>query len=129
MQKSLTVHSLFFAGVILTFPEFFIFNPFTFGFSTLGVLQTFSTLGWGLALLAPLAYFALRSTQSRKLLLVFMLGLWPLSVLAIRVFLLSATGDPGWQYLIDFPVFLVTDLIAPTLLIIFLLGERTSTRN
>lgn len=116
LPRLLFLNALYMAGVVVSFPQFFFFNPYIYGFTILGLFQTVSTAGWVLVVLAPVIYLASRSAGTRELLTAVSILIWPTSVVLIRVFLFVTTGDPGWQYLVVYPVFIVSDFLAPMFL-------------
>ena len=124
MTRLLILNALYMAGVVATYPQYFFFNPYFYGFTVLGVFQTVSSAGWVLLVLSPIIFAASKSSEKRRLLTAVSLLVWPTSVVLIRVFLFASTGDPGWQYLIVYPVFLVSDILAPLFLAYLLLSSR-----
>lgn len=124
MKRVLVLNSLFYTGVVLSHPGFFVFNPFAPGFTILGLLQTLSSAGWILTICLPLISWIVQSIGASRMLLLASVLLWPLSLLLIRVFMALVTGDPGFQYLVNYPIFAVTDFIAPALLSWWILAEE-----
>lgn len=123
MNRLLFLNALFMAGIVATYPQFFLINPYFYGFTILALFQTFSTAGWVLIILSPLIYALTKSRGKLEFLTVASVLIWPISVVTIRIFLFSSTGDPGWQYLFIYPVFIVSDLLAPIFLAYFLLSR------
>lgn len=122
MNRLLFLNALFMAGIVATYPQFFLINPYFYGFTILALFQTFSTAGWVLIILSPLIYALTKSRGKLEFLTVASVLMWPISVVTIRIFLFSSTGDPGWQYLFVYPVFIVSDLLAPSFIAYSLLA-------
>ena len=101
--------------VYLTYPAFFIWNPTLSAVPILGWLQLASTLAWFTALIAPSAFWYLGENftpaKSRGYLLVALA--WPGVLIILRVYLLATTGNAGFAYLINYPIFIFTDIVAP----------------
>jgi hypothetical protein len=123
VQRIFILNSLFFLGVVLNYPGFFIYNPFAAGFTILGLLQSISTAGWILTVCLPLINWMIRLMGAGMGGLIISILVWPISLLIIRGFLAMVYGDAGFQYLVSSPVFFVTDYIAPALLIWWVVHE------
>jgi hypothetical protein len=103
--------------LLITFdnPSFFVFNPFEMGFSILGFAQLIAIASWVLLLCGPV--FILLSKVELvgawwALFLVFVLA-WPVSVFMIRVILFIQFSDAHFDYLIEHPVFFISDIVVP----------------
>lgn len=129
MKRALLLNSLFFLGVVITYPGFFIFNPFAPGFTVLGLLQSVSTAGWIITICLPLISWVVDVTNAPKGLLAVSILIWPISLLMIRLFMGLLTGNFGFQYLFSTPVFFITDLISPILLAWWVLTDSRKTRR
>lgn len=124
MLRILILNSLFYLGVVMNYPSFFIFNPFGSSFTILGFLQAISTAGWVITICMPLILWLVNSIGAHRGILLAAVLVWPLSLLAIRAFMGIVTGNPGFNYLVTSPIFIITDLVAPALLIWWLLKDR-----
>jgi hypothetical protein len=105
--------------VVATFPAFFLFNPF----KQSDVIRRFelalSTLGWlGISTVVPFLLFLYASgkTNFRKYLLFFAL-IYPLSLVTSQITVWIRDGSPYLSYLVNFPIFIFTDLLLPIMLI------------
>lgn len=101
--------------VILTFPDYFFFNPMETEDTLLRSGQIASTIGWiGLATIAPAIALAAANGNRR---FIAWLGpvalLWPASILIIHATLALQTGDWYMGYLLEYPIFWISDLAIP----------------
>ena len=101
--------------VILTFPGYFFFNPMETEDALLRSGQIASTVGWvALGTVAPAIAFAAANGNRR---FVAWLGpialLWPASILIIHATLALQTGDWYLGYLVEYPIFWISDLAIP----------------
>lgn len=105
--------------IVLTFPEFFIFNPLATEDTLFKIEQVFSTVGWvSLAVIPGLcSWFPRIRGKSTEPIFVFATCLWPASILAIQITMFSQ-GYGFYGYMASYPILLVTDLIAPAFLML-----------
>ena len=111
--------SLFVGLVVLTFPRFFLFNPMAEGDPVRAIELTVSSIGWILLLLGP-AIVLIRYGSGNSSLVKFLpiIGLiWPLSLIASHITLFLQKGTWYTGYLIQYPVFVLTDILLPIFLI------------
>lgn len=111
--------AVFYWLVVATYPEFFIFNPFDESWPIRQVTLLLSLLGWLVISVAPAAIlisYALGKPEGLKLLPAVALG-WPISVGLNQVVLFIRDGVWYWDYLINHPIFIATDIVLPALLI------------
>ena len=101
--------------VYLTYPGFFVWNPTHSVIPILGWLQLASTLAWFAALVAPVVLWYLgvsfSAAKSRSYLVASLA--WPGILIILHVYLLGTTGNIGLAYLVNYPIFIFTDIIAP----------------
>jgi hypothetical protein len=105
--------------VVATFPSFYFFNPLGQANTLRRFELIFSTIGWiGISTLAPIALFAFASGArgARHFLPVFAL-FYPLSLAASQITSYVQTGSAYLSYLRNFPIFVLTDLILPVLIL------------
>jgi hypothetical protein len=110
----------------LTFIGFFFANPFGSGFTFLGLIQAISTLGWiSLIVVPPFVLYPRKDANPAKSVW-FLIAtlLWPASVLAIRITLLVQSGNPYLGYLVQYPLFLFSDIFVPVVYILIWRGSR-----
>jgi hypothetical protein len=111
--------SLVFALEIWTFHNFFFFNPLEAGYPLVSIAQ----FCWFVALIAvitvPPVVILQAQNEGRVAQLLFGVAaiMWPASILFIRIAALISTGNTYMAYLIDYPIFLFTDLAVPVLYI------------
>ena len=111
--------SLVFVLEILTFHKFFMFNPFEAGYP----LVTIAQLCWFVALIVVITVppvVILRAQKERRVAqLLFGVAAisWPVCIVLIRIAALISTGNAYMAYLVDYPIFLFTDLVIPVLYI------------
>lgn len=113
----------------ITFPSFFFFNPLNEPDLIRRIELSISTFGWiSLSTLVPLTLFIFAEGVRKVKNLVLILGLiYPLSLIASQFTVYLQTGSTYLQYLLDFPIFIFTDIILP-ILVIFIwvdLKEKT----
>lgn len=111
--------SLFVATVVLTFPRFFLFNPLAEGDGLRAFELSVSSFAWVLLLFGPAVILVRYATGSSSLVsfLPFVGLLWPLSLILSHVTLYLQKGLWYTGYLIQYPIFMVTDIILPIFLI------------
>ena len=116
---AVTLSTIAFWLVIMTFPNFFLFNPFETEDAVFRTEQIFSTVGWIVSGTLPLLFTWVTKLngKSTKPLFVVAVALWPFSILLIQI--TSAVRGLGfYSYLGAFPVLALTDIIAPLFLIL-----------
>ena len=109
---AVTLSTMVFWLVILTFPDFFFFNPLANVDQIFMIEQLLSTTGWVLMGIVPLV-FAWKpriSNRSTEPLFVFGALLWPISVFVIQLTLLLQ-GSGFYTYLGNYPILIFTDII------------------
>lgn len=108
------------AATALSFPQYFIYVPFTRGLDTLSFLGFFALLGWILLLIVPPIALNPRIRDWRAGHLFFLVGsvlIYPLSTLAVKIVGLVSLGQFWIQYLANYPILLVIEWIFPLLYI------------
>lgn len=105
--------------VVATYPEFFIFNPFDEPSVLRQITLLISIAGWLVIAIVPgLALFFYAAGNSKLIpLLPFAALLWPLSVILNQVVLYARDSVWYFDYLVNSPVFIATDILLPALLI------------
>lgn len=105
--------------VVLTFPSFFFFNPLNEPDMIRRIELIFSTFGWiTLSSLVPLVLFIFAEGLRKARNLVLILGLiYPISLITSQVTIYLRTGTAYLNYLVDFPIFIFTDIILPILVV------------
>lgn len=114
--------------VILTFPGYFFFNPMETEDALLRSGQIASTVGWiVLATIAPAIALAAANGNRR---FIAWLGpvalLWPASILIIHATLALQTGDWYMGYLVEYPIFWISDVAIPLAFVVLAQVWNTS---
>ncbi len=105
--------------VVATYPTFFFFNPFAEEDALRAIMLTLTTVGWLLISTGTVVVFvlyALGNAKALRLLPIFALA-WPISLLVNHVTLFLQNGQWFTGYLLDYPVFIATDILLPILLV------------
>lgn len=118
--------SAVFLLVVATFPTFFIFDPAQIDNSLRLIILLFSTLAWISIALGPVIVFGLLAAGKNKAVhaLPFIALFWPIMIVINHLELWISTGNAYMSYLIEFPIFFITDLLTPLLLISIWLEYR-----
>ena len=105
--------------VVATYPAFFFFNPFESGEVDRSVALLLSTIGWIQILIGPALIFGLYSIGYAKFLraLPYVAIFWPASLVLNHISLFIQEGKWYTGYLLDYPIFWVTDVLLPIMLI------------
>ncbi len=106
--------------VVASYPQFFIFNPFDETWIIRQLALILSLIGWvAISTVPSVVLFMYAAGNNRGLrLLPIVATLWPLSVVVNQVLLYIR--DQVWylDYLINYPIFIATDILLPVLLFI-----------
>ena len=104
--------------VVATYPSFFLFNPFAETDTLRSSVLTLSTVGWVLISIGPAILFTLYALgYARVLKLIPIIALlWPIALLINHVSLFIQKGEWFTGYLLDYPIFIATDILLPVLL-------------
>lgn len=101
--------------VVMTFPSFFLFNPFKEPDPLRRAELALSTTGWLListGVPIVLWLYAQGRTTARYLLPFFAL-IYPISLIISQVTIYARTDATYLSYLTDFPIFIFTDILLP----------------
>ena len=115
--------SIVFILVVLTYNAFFFINPMNALTPWLAGEQVLSMIGWiSFILVVPVIKFlGARTPSLRRIGLVSWL-VWPAALILIHLSLWVTAGNPFLGYLVTYPIFFFTDVIAP--LIYFLMWRN-----
>ncbi len=111
--------SIFMALLVMNFPRFFLFNPMAEGDPVRAIELTVSSIGWILLLLGP-AIILMRYSSGRFTLIKFLpliALVWPVSLIATHVTLYLQKGVWYTGYLIQYPIFVLSDIVLPIFLV------------
>jgi len=117
------------AVIVMTFPKFFLFNPLAEGNGLRAFELSLSSVGWILLLVGP-AIILVRYASGYKNqigLLPWVALIWPASLVLSHVTLYLQNGVWYTGYLIQYPIFVLTDIVLPIFLM--LIWEVLRTRN
>jgi hypothetical protein len=105
---------------VATFPEFFFFSPTGNSDVLRRVELVFSTIGWILMSTAVPIVLYLYSHGRKKLLVLlpYLAAIWPLSLIVAQLTTYIQTGSFYLEYLINFPIFIFTDIATPIIVVI-----------
>ena len=105
--------------VVATYPQFFIFNPFDDSWGIRQGALILSLVGWIAISTIPAAVLVIYAAgQSKGIkLLPFVALLWPISVVVNQVLLYIRDGAWYFDYLVNSPIFIASDILLPVLLI------------
>lgn len=110
--------SVLFWLVVATYPTFFMFNPLAETDTLRSVILSLSTFGWILLSTGPAVLFvsyALGYARALRL-LPFVALAWPIALMINHVSLFIQNGKWFTGYLLDYPIFIATDILLPVLL-------------
>lgn len=109
---AVTLSTTVFWLAILTFPDFFFFNPLVNTDQLYKIEQVISTLGWVCMGLFPLIFAWIPEVKGRSTqpLYLFSSILWPVSIFVIQVTLL-VQGYGFYSYLASYPILIFTDIL------------------
>ncbi len=101
--------------VFLTYAQFFTFVPSSQENLGFGYLLVASSVCWLLAMLVPLVSWMIGTTFSRWKTVAYFSGVfaWPVSVVIIQSYLVMTAGTQFFDYLLNYPIFILTDLVYP----------------
>jgi len=116
---------------IATFPDFFFFNPFENSDPVRRVSLVLSSIGWiSTSTLLPLVLFIYSLGGTRFLKFIPLLALaWPISLIIAQFTTFTQSGSFYVQYLMDFPIFIFTDLAIPLITMAIWFDLRKSLRS
>jgi hypothetical protein len=105
---------------IATFPEFFFFSPTENSDALRRVELVFSTIGWILmSIVVPLIlYLYSHGRRQILVLLPFTAAVWPVSLIIAQLTTYIQTGSFYIEYLINFPIFIFTDIATPIIVFV-----------
>lgn len=112
--------SAVFLLIVATFPAFFLFNPSAQTNGLRLIILIFSTLAWITIALGPAVIFVLVALGQQRAIkaLPYIALFWPVMLVINHLQLALSTGDAYLDYLINFPVFIITDILTPILLMV-----------
>jgi hypothetical protein len=105
--------------LVLTFPRFFLFNPMAEGDPVRALELTVSSVGWVLLALGP-AVILMRYSEGRFTMIRFLpivALVWPISLIANHLTLFLQKGVWYTGYLIQYPIFWLSDIVLPIFLV------------
>jgi hypothetical protein len=112
--------TLTFSTTILTYQDFFLFNPLESEDPTRRIFLLLTTVGWVTSLVGPIVVLLLNTLgkpSATQLLALFALA-WPVSLIINHLALLIQTHKLFLGYLGVYPIFIVTDIALPLLYVL-----------
>lgn len=105
--------------VVATYPSFFLFNPMANPSPARALLLLLMMVAWVVLATGPLVVFGLLATgHSRPLAALPFIGLaWPVLLIINHVSLAIVEHQWYTGYLLQFPVFIATDILMPLLIV------------
>lgn len=118
--------SAVFLLIVATFPAFFLFDPSVQTDGLRLIILIFSTLAWLTIALGPAVVFVLVALGRKRAIhaLPYIALFWPLMLVINHLQLAISSGNAYLDYLVNFPVFIVTDILTPLLLIVLWIEFR-----
>lgn len=122
LRSSFIAFSVFLAAfywlVVASYPSFFIFNPADDSWGIRQAALWLSLIGWTVIATVPAAALLLYAAGRPKALqaLPFAALIWPVSVLINQILLYVRDGVWYFDYLINHPIFIASDILLPALL-------------
>lgn len=112
--------SAVFTLIVFTFPVFFFFDPAQQNDLARQSILILCTLAWVVLAVGPAVVFSLVALGRRHAIdaLPYIAIPWPLMLVVNHLHLAITTGNAYVEYLANFPVFIITDLLIPGLLIV-----------
>ena len=106
--------SLVFLLEVLTFKNFFFLNPADASSAFIGFQRTIFDIGWfAFIFLTPLTLSLSLSPRVRNGLFLVSWVIWPISLVVIHVSSLITDQNLYLDYLVTYPIFIFTDVLAP----------------
>lgn len=112
--------SAVFTLIVFTFPVFFFFDPAQQNDLVRQSILILSTAAWIILAVGPAIVFSLVALGRRHAIdaLPFIALPWPIMLVINHLHLAISTGKAYLEYLVNFPVFIITDVLIPALLLI-----------
>ena len=124
------VISLVFLLEVLTFKDFFFLNPADADSVLIALQRTIFGLGWvSFLFLTPLTLSLSMTTRLRNTLFLVSWAIWPFSLAFIHLTSLVIDQNLYLDYLINYPIFIFTDVLAPCFYFWVWYNNRTAKGN
>ena len=107
-----------FLSVVATYPSFFLLNPFENASPLRAAMLSALIVSWVTLAISPVVlfgYFAVGHSWPMKV-LPFTTLLWPAMLVLNHLSLAIVEGNWYFGYLLDYPIFVVTDILMPAFL-------------
>lgn len=120
MRGTATMIFVIYLLMILTYQEFFLFDP-TSGESLARDISLWICLvGWiSATFLSPISILGVsRGNKSALRLMPYLVLLWPISIIIAQITVFAETGVAYIDYLFNYPVFVITDIVLPIFLMV-----------
>lgn len=112
--------SLVFSLIVLTFPVFFFLNPAAQNDVVRQSILVLCTVAWVVLAIGPAVIFSLVALGRKHAIdaVPYVALPWPIMLVINHLHLAISTGNAYLEYLINFPVFIITDIFIPAILIV-----------
>jgi hypothetical protein len=120
MRGTATMIFIIYFLMILTYQEFFLFDP-TSGESLAREISLWIALfGWiSATFLSPLSILGVaRGSKNALRLMPYLVLFWPISIITAQITVYAETGVAYIDYLFKYPVFVITDIALPIFLMV-----------
>ncbi len=106
--------------MILTFQEFFLFDPSSGESLARDISLWICLIGWiSAAFLSPISILGIAGgSKSALRWMPYFVLLWPISIMIAQITVYAETGVAYIDYLFNYPVFVITDIALPIFLMI-----------
>lgn len=127
MRGTAIMISVIYLLMILTYQEFFLFDPTSGESLARDISLWICLLGWiSATFLSPLSIWRIANGSKNALrLMPYLVLLWPLSIVVAQITVYAETGVAYIDYLFNYPVFVITDIALP----IFLMTKWNNVRK
>lgn len=100
---------------IFSFPNFFLYVPFSTGINTVTVLGFLTMLGWISLLVSPPLLIGLsrRWSKKRSVWLIISVLLYPLATVLVKISSLIVYGEIWANYLVSYPILIFLEWLLP----------------
>ena len=120
MRGTATMVFIIYLLMVLTYQEFFLFDPSSGESLARDISLWICLVGWiSATFLSPLAILGVaRGSRNSLRLMPYLVLLWPVSILIAQITVFAETDQAYIDYLFNYPVFVITDIALPIFLMI-----------
>ena len=120
MRGTATMVFIIYLLMVLTYQEFFLFDPSSGESLARDISLWICLAGWiSATFLSPLAILGVaRGSRNSLRLMPYLVLLWPVSILIAQITVFAETDEAYIDYLFNYPIFVITDIALPIFLMI-----------